>query len=152
MIRIGVLSDSHGMMNLLYDAVDEMKHCDVIVHLGDHAGDAKEISARTGKTTWIVSGNCDWFSDYDNGRILEYEGVRVYITHGHSESVKSGLTKLSLKAEALEAGLVLYGHTHKPCVEQDGRCMFINPGAIRDGRYAIVEIDSGNIRSNLKKL
>ena len=52
----------------------------------------------------------------------------------------------------MNAQLTLYGHTHIQNVENDGACVFVNPGALRDGRYAIVEIEDGKIRPFLKQL
>ena len=152
MIRIGVMSDSHGRLSYVTRAVREMGRVDWLVHLGDHDSDASEAGKVSDAPLAVVCGNCDWFSNFPAERLLELGGVRVLLTHGHKQNVKEGLTALSLKAEAMNAQLTLYGHTHIPNVENDGACVFVNPGALRDGRYAIVEIEDGKIRPFLKQL
>lgn len=152
MIRIGVMSDSHGRLLNVTRAVREMGRVDAIVHLGDHDSDASEIGRLSDAPLSVVCGNCDWFSQFPAELLLELGGIRVLLTHGHRQNVKEGLTVLSLKAETMNVQLALYGHTHIPSVENDGACVFVNPGALRDGRYAIVEIEDGNIRPFLKQL
>lgn len=152
MIRIGVMSDSHGRLLNVTRAVREMGHVDAIVHLGDHDSDASEIGRLSDAHLSVVCGNCDWFSQFPAELLLELGGIRVLLTHGHRQNVKEGLTVLSLKAETMNVQLALYGHTHIPSVENDGACVFVNPGALRDGRYAIVEIEDGKIRPFLKQL
>ncbi len=152
MIRIGVMSDSHGRLSNVMRAVREMGHVDGIVHLGDHDRDASEIGSISDVPLTVVCGNCDWFSQFPQERLLELGGIRVLLTHGHRQNVKESLTFLSLKAEMMNAQLTLYGHTHIPNVENDGACVFVNPGALCDGRYAIVEIEDGKIRPFLKQL
>ncbi len=152
MIRIGVMSDSHGRLLNVTRAVREMGHVDAIAHLGDHDNDASEIGRLSDAPLSVVCGNCDWFSQFPAEQLLELGGIRVLLTHGHRQNVKEGLTVLSLKAETMNVQLALYGHTHIPSVENDGACVFVNPGALRDGRYAIVEIEDGKIRPFLKQL
>lgn len=152
MIRVGVMSDSHGRLSYVTRAVREMGRVDWLVHLGDHDSDASEAGKASDAPLAVVCGNCDWFSNFPAERLLKLGGVRVLLTHGHKQNVKEGLTALSLKAEAMNAQLTLYGHTHIPNVENDGACVFVNPGALRDGRYAIVEIEDGKIRPFLKQL
>jgi len=152
MIRIGVMSDSHGASDKVRRAFDRMTDCSVIVHLGDHAQDVERLKNTHGKQIYSVAGNCDWFSNEENMRLMEMEGVRIMLTHGHREGVKNGLLHLSLKAEELKVQLACYGHTHIPKVDNDGECIFVNPGALRDGRYAIIELEDGKIRPFLKNL
>ena len=152
MTRIGVMSDSHGSETNVISAAWEMKSCDTIIHLGDHAADADALNGATNARVRALAGNCDWFSDAPAEVEFDAEGVHVFATHGHREGVKNGMLHLSLKAQSLGASLVLFGHTHLPSETRDSGIVFLNPGALRDGRYAIVEIDGRNIRAELKRL
>jgi len=40
-----------------------------------------------------------------------------------------------------EAEVIVFGHTHVPCVERYGGYLFVNPGSFRAGSYAVIEID-----------
>lgn len=152
MTRIGVMSDSHGSVANVVSAAWEMRDCDAIIHLGDHASDADAIDGETRARVRALAGNCDWLSDAPLETEFDAEGIHVFAAHGHREGVKGGMLRLSLKARSLGASLVLFGHTHLPTETRDGGIVFLNPGALRDGRYAIVEIDGKNIRAELKRL
>lgn len=152
MTRIGVMSDSHGSQSNVVSAAWEMKDCAQIIHLGDHSGDAEALQGMTKATVRAVAGNCDWFTYAPTEEIFDVEGVHVFAAHGHREGVKNGMLHLSLKAQSLGATLVLFGHTHVPCLTEEDGIVFLNPGALRDGRYAIVEIDGKSIKAFLKRL
>ena len=148
MKRIGVISDSHGDREKLLLAAECMKDCDVIVHLGDHAQDALGF----GREIITVAGNCDWFSKEPLGRSMEIEGVKIYMTHGHRENVKMGLMRLYYKGLEEEAKLVLYGHTHIQRIEKFDGLETVNPGALKDGKYAVIEIEDGVCGVNLMSM
>lgn len=152
MIRIGVVSDSHGAVDLLEQAVNEMKDVSAIVHLGDCAPDAFETVRRTGRGIITVNGNCDFFSSEPVFRVFELEGKRIYVTHGHKEHVKTGLFRLFYRAEETNADVVLYGHTHLESRQEIENRVFINPGAMRDGKYAVVTIEDGAVDCEFKRI
>lgn len=83
MIRVGVMSDSHGRLSYVTRAVREMGRVDWLVHLGDHDSDASEAGKVSDAPLAVVCGNCDWFSNFPAERLLELGGVRVLLTHGH---------------------------------------------------------------------
>ena len=59
--------------------------------------------------------------------------------------MKSGLDSLRYAAEEQNADIVLFGHTHMPFESyMDGR-RFFNPGALRDGRYGLLDITSRGV-------
>lgn len=151
MIRIGVFSDSHGEIELFEKAVKELKDVSAIVHLGDCASDAFEMIRRTGKGIITVNGNCDFLAREPVSRSFEIEGKRVYLTHGHKEHVKTGLMRLFYRAEEEKADLVLYGHTHIQRIDEIENIIFLNPGALKDGKYAVVEIGDNGIVYEFRK-
>ena len=151
MIRIAVFSDSHGEIGLFEKAVSELKNVSAIVHLGDCACDASEVAKRTGRKIISLNGNCDLFSREPVSSLLEMEGKRIYLTHGHKEHVKTGLMRLFYRAQEEQADLVLYGHTHIQRMDEIGNTVFLNPGAMKDGKYAVVEINEGKITHKFEK-
>lgn len=151
MIRIGVFSDSHGEIELFQKAVRELKDVSAIVHLGDCASDAFEIVKRTGKDIITVNGNCDLFAREPISRSFDINGKRFYITHGHKEHVKMGLMRLFYRAEEEKAEIVLYGHTHIQRRDDLENIVFLNPGAMKDGKYAVIEISDGLITHEFHK-
>lgn len=150
-----VFSDSHGDTTYIRLAMQKERP-DAAVHLGDHASDADMIDREYPILPLCrVKGNCDYFEQrYPDKWVFTWEGVTILATHGHKQSVKSGL--LQLKYTALEAGaqLALFGHTHAPyCAQLDGLWL-MNPGACggRTPTYGIVELSEGRISCCVKDL
>lgn len=150
-----VFSDSHGDTTYIRLAMQKERP-DAAVHLGDHASDADIIDREYPILPLCrVKGNCDYFEQrYPDKWVINWEGVTILATHGHKQSVKSGL--LQLKYTALEAGaqIVLFGHTHAPyCAQLDGLWL-MNPGACggRTPTYGIVELSEGRISCCVKDL
>ena len=90
----------------------------------------------------MVCGNCDFFAGgTPDTQLLELEGRRVLITHGHRQNVKSGLLELKSQALRSHADIVLFGHTHQSLLtEQDG-LLLANPGAASCGKYAVLTLN-----------
>lgn len=63
--------------------------------------------------------------------------------HGDLYGVKIDLCRLSYYAEEANAQVVLFGHTHQPFAGYVGSVMMINPGSLKDGRYAELHVDGG---------
>ena len=118
-MKLLVLSDSHHKTDSMRCAADLCKP-DVILHLGDHFSDAYELRRLYPDTTlYVVKGNCDFQIGADTELLLSFEGVNIYMTHGHLYGVKSGLTSFIERARRAGADLALYGHTHKAQLRQE---------------------------------
>ena len=61
--------------------------------------------------------------------ILEVNGHKLLLVHGHQQGVDYGYNKLGLDAKLKGASVALHGHTHIPVFEQRGDFTFINPGS-----------------------
>ena len=114
-MEILVFSDSHGKTEGMRRALRaQIKRPDLILHLGDGAGDLEYLSARAVPSV-SVRGNCDWFTvatHLAEERCFEEMGHRILMTHGHRYGVKSGVRELLSRAVELGADIVLFGHTH----------------------------------------
>ncbi len=139
MFRLGVVSDSHGGRAMVELMCPLMQGVDSIAHLGDGAGDAARIAELTGVPVYSVAGNCDLTSEYPQERTEVFSGVKTLLTHGNLLKVKHSLLRLSLRAEEVGAGLALFGHTHQAQAEWSRGILLVNPGALMNGRYAIIE-------------
>ena len=89
-----------------------------------------------------VKGNCD-YANLPLVKIVEIEGKKILITHGHMHDVYFDIFKLYLLAKESNVDYVLYGHTHNQILEEYEGVTFINPGALKDGNYAL--LDNWNI-------
>ena len=107
--------------------VSVAEESDLVFFLGDGAARIGELALLKG--FYGVKGNCDCLP-LPEELVLEEEGVRMLLAHGHRYGVKSDLLSLSLRAEELGCKLVFFGHTHIPeIIERDG-VTFVNPGSV----------------------
>lgn len=129
MKRILVLSDSHGDLKNMVYAVKKTKP-DMIIHLGDCMSDAIRLEEEFPDIPMErVPGNCD-FSMEETEHILEIEGEKVLICHGHTYNVKSNYLSLEYGAHEKEATVALFGHTHKVFYDKHNGLAMMNPGSI----------------------
>lgn len=151
-MRILVLSDSHRYAFAVSMAIKEQYGADIVVYLGDGEDDfdAYRNEIKTNRI-YSVAGNNDYYSALPTSQIIEANGVRIYITHGHKEHVKYGNEILLQKAKMYNCSLVLYGHTHRAKYEYvDGIHLFC-PGALKYEEYGVADItDNGIMCINMK--
>ena len=152
MKKIIVISDTHGNQN----AVDKIKSLllenDLVVHLGDGAGDMRAFMREQPEKVYLCAGNCDFFSPYPTEGEIEIERVKIFYCHGHKYQVKSTLAYLAQEAKARGAQIALYGHTHRPLVTTLDGITLINPGSMRypvfeGGSYCYLVINGDKFTS-----
>ena len=74
------------------------------------------------------------------------------LTHGHKQRVSYGLMYLDYFGRQEEADAVLFGHTHRPCLEYSGTMAMFNPGSISRPRstyeptFGIMNVKNGDIK------
>lgn len=134
MKKILVFADSHGSTANMRKIV-KAENPDMIIHLGDYYSDAQALEERFPDIPLeAVKGNCD--SELrPTEKLLEIEGKKIFICHGHNYRVKSGLLELEYAALEKGADAVFFGHTHRPFYDFDGRLHMMNPGSIGAPRY-----------------
>ena len=59
--------------------------------------------------------------------------------------VKFGLTELEQAAREAHADICLFGHTHQQMTDYRGGLYLMNPGAVAEGCYGMVDITPGGI-------
>ena len=102
-----------------------------------------------------VRGNCDAevdqmvlpFNILEERRIVEVDGKRILLHHGHHETDTSTVS------------VVMSGHTHVPVLEEKDGVLYLNPGSTTipkngsrpsyavwdEGRISIIGLDDGHI-------
>lgn len=147
-MKILILSDSHGNLINMERAVEHSSPC-MIFHLGDCWQDGARLHDRFPHIPFEqVPGNCDFRPGEPSEKILSLENKRILLCHGHTYGVKQSLLQAGFAAESEDLDLFLYGHTHRPAVDQRGKTLFLNPGSIGDPRtpsYAIATILNGQL-------
>lgn len=135
MIRIGLISDTHGYLD--ENIFKHFEKCDEIWHAGDFGeGVAEAISAaiaNRGIKFRGVYGNIDGRetrSEFPEQLVFNCEEVKVMIRHiGGSPPRYNPETKKELRIH--QPQLFICGHSHilKIMYDEKIRCLYMNPGA-----------------------
>ena len=160
-MRLGIISDTHGHVDLSRPAVRmlESLEVDAVLHCGD-IGSIAVVELFAAWPTHFVFGNCDDGSEAFAAAIrkagqtchgmfgdLEFEGVRVALLHSHDrrrfrEAIDSG-----------DYGLVCYGHTHVAAIDRHGETLVVNPGAIyRADPHSLAVVDLPTVKATIIEL
>ena len=151
-MKLLVLSDSHGYDAKLADIILEHRDADAIIFLGDGAWDFENAvnacNVGPDKIICQVRGNCDRASMEPDKLVREFGNIRFFITHGHEQNVKLGIWRLVEEAKKQKCTVALYGHTHcKSCMVKEGITL-INPGSVSGGNCCVVEFADGKVKVN----
>lgn len=151
MMRVLIISDTHGHLDNLRKVVKKIRQVDYCIHCGDVEGDEDVIPDIVGAPCVFVRGNNDFGGNLPKERIVTLEGHRIFVTHGHYYGVAWDTKTLVDLARKFDCEVAMYGHTHRPDVTiatKPGGVTVINPGSLQyprqDGRkpsYIVMEID-----------
>lgn len=129
-IRVGLISDTHGLIRP--QALDLLAGCERIIHAGDIGG-AELLDALSAIAPVVaVRGNNDrgaWATMLPEWELVEAGGVRIYVLHDVAE--------LDIDPESAGIGVVVYGHSHRPHIEQRGVVLHVNPGSAGPRRFRL---------------
>lgn len=147
-----IISDSHGRTDMIDRAIDVQKELlkkgEVLTlfFLGDGLRDLYSSHKSKDTIIYSVRGNCDFGFTHDiNGeeiplsRIVNFGGLKIFMTHGHMFDVKSTLCRAESEAIKQGADILLFGHTHvetelyiapQTFLTQNKRLAVFNPGSL----------------------
>ena len=153
-MKIAVFSDLHGGSEEKMAAA--FASYDYVVFLGDGLMKVRHFEYEYPEKFLFVRGNCDGYDETPLRRIVDLDGVRVMLTHGHEERVKYGLMTILGVAKQEEVQVVLFGHTHRPEVTEIDGILFVNPGSAASyygsgGTCAELSIVRGNYSAQILK-
>lgn len=159
-MKILVLSDSHGHDDRLEEVIELEKPFDCLIHCGDVEGAEYMISQIAECPVHIVSGNNDFFSDLLPEEEFVVNGLNFFITHGHYYYVSMGPERIINEGLDRGSDVVIFGHTHRPYMDDSSGILVLNPGSIayprQEGRlpsYIVLDIsDEGEIVPEIKFL
>ncbi len=129
-MKIGIMSDTHGSLDAVARAVSLAGPVDMWLHAGDIISDAEHLSIIAGVPVYMVAGNCDWPNmTVPDERLIDVEGHRILLTHGHNYGVRYDIEVLVEAAEDKEADIAVYGHTHIADISPGDDVYVVNPGS-----------------------
>jgi len=148
---LGLISDTHGLLRP--EALAALDGCECIIHAGD-VGELDVLKRlRLVAPVVAVRGNVD---GGNLGRTLpttatvDFAGHRIHVIH-----IIGDLDQASLPAEV---SAVVYGHSHKPSIEDRNGVLYVNPGAAGPRRFklpvsvATMRVDDGRLVAQIVEL
>ena len=173
---VGVIADTHVPQRLKRLPLGIAKAFGGVA-LILHAGDLKSLRVldELGRIAPVVAvaGNADLWLDLPRSRIVQVEGCRIGLTHGHSSWRRYFLDKLRKNlgnydlarylryaSEAFrEVDVIVSGHTHRPHLAYAGKVLLFNPGSVAPDYYitggptvGVLRIEAGVVRAELVQL
>ena len=156
LVKIVVLSDTHGNYPAALRAVELTEEVDIVIHLGDFCDDALPLQTALSCTVIRVPGNCDPHARLPHELCIRLGDVLFLLCHGDAHGVKGGLSRLAAHASRLGVKVVLFGHTHAPLTWRHDGILFVNPGTLQKGNpsptFALVTLENGTAAARIISL
>ena len=145
MTIVGVISDTHGLLR--EEALAALAGVDVILHAGDVG--SKDIIERleTIAPVHAVLGNVDKGDWLPQSVTVTIEDVRVFMLHNIGDL-----------RDTSGYDAVVFGHSHKPLIEQRGGVLLVNPGSAGPRRFRLpvtiarMRIDGKSLSADLVQI
>jgi putative phosphoesterase len=150
MIRIGLISDTHGLLRP--EALDVLRGSDFIVHAGDIGEDILEPLSTIAPVT-AVRGNNDrasWADRIGETEWLRFGEITLHVLHD--------LADLAIDPKAAGVDVVVTGHSHRPKIERRGGVLHVNPGSAGPLRFnlpvsvALMQISGREVTARIVEL
>lgn len=130
MVRIGLISDTHGLLRS--EAITFLRGCDHIVHGGDVGGAdvLAKLSALAPLTA--VRGNNDkgvWADALSQTELVEFRELFLYAVHDIAE--------LDIEPSSAGVHVIVSGHSHQPSVARRAGVLYVNPGSAGPRRFKL---------------
>lgn len=159
-MKVLIISDTHARDKNVEVVLENEGDIDLLIHLGDIEGSETYIETLADCPCEIVKGNNDYFSDLPSEKILNIGNHRAFITHGHYYNVSVELRTIVMEGIEREADIVMFGHIHRPVLEEMHGVTVLNPGSLSLPRqsnhkpsYMMMNIDADdNITYEIKYL
>lgn len=129
-MKILIVSDTHGRDTTLKHLLEQVKPIDMLIHCGDVEGSEDYIRSLVQCPVHMVAGNNDFFCDLPREEEFLIGKYRVLLTHGHYYYITMGTQMIKEDAKARGFDIVMFGHTHRPYLEQDKGIVVLNPGSL----------------------
>lgn len=150
-MRIGVISDTHGLLRP--EAEARLAGVHHILHAGDIGAPDIVPRLRAIAPVTAVRGNVDvgaWAAAFPERQVVRLGGRAILVLHDAAE----------LRDDPVAMGLdaVVAGHSHRPAVETRDGVLRLNPGAAGRRRFrlpvtlAMLELTPEGMRARIHEL
>jgi putative phosphoesterase len=148
---IGVISDTHGLLRP--EALAALRGAELILHAGDIGPSDLIDQLRDIAPVHVVRGNCDrgpWGWTLPETEVVSFAGHELYMIHD--------LGLLDLEPGAAGFSAVIYGHSHRPRIEDRDGVLYLNPGSAGPKRFSLpvsvahLHVEAGGLRAEVVEL
>lgn len=148
---IGVISDTHGLLRP--EAPAALAGVEHILHAGDVGDPAILDALRKLAPVTAIRGNVDIHgpcAELPATEMVELGGCLIYMLHS--------IDDLDLSPSAAGVRMVVYGHSHKPAIQERAGVLYLNAGSAGPRRFllpvtvAIVRIEDGRPSAEIVEL
>ena len=129
-MRIGVISDTHGLLRP--EVLKALQGAEHILHAGDVGDPAILHRLRAIAPVIAIRGNID-----EGGPCRDLPPTEVVELSGRSIFMLHDVKQLDLNPEAAGIAAVIFGHSHKPLIEWRRGVLFLNPGSAGPRRFQL---------------
>lgn len=138
-MRLGILSDTHGNLENLCQAVRELIETwqvELIIHLGDECEDLAVLSEFNTEVLQVHGVYCEHYQNPDiaNRIVKEFDGYRFLLSHTdrkHQNDLPNDPDPEELATNA-EVDVILFGHSHIPLIRRENNIIWLNPGHLKN--------------------
>lgn len=147
-MKILIVSDTHRKNQNLKTVIAREGKIDRLIHLGDVEGSQNEILEMAGCPVDMVAGNNDFMGELPKEKEIMLGRYKALLTHGHYYYVSLDTKMLRKEAIARGFDVAMYGHTHRPRIEENHGIVILNPGSLsyprQEGKnpsYIVMNLD-----------
>jgi hypothetical protein len=129
-MRIGVISDTHGLLRA--EACQALRGVQLIIHAGDVGAPEILTQLKRIAPVFAVRGNVDtqpWAEELPITTVVEVSGFHFYVLHN--------LRELDLNPRAAGFDAIVSGHTHRAEQRHDADVLYLNPGSAGPRRFQL---------------
>jgi uncharacterized protein len=148
---IGAISDTHGLLRP--EAVAALAAVDHVLHAGDVGDDTILDRLRAIAPLTAIHGNVDVAgpcAQLPATEAVELAGKLFYLVHA--------IEDLDIEPQAGGVAAVIYGHSHRPAIEDRNGVLYVNPGSAGPRRFnlpvtlAKIVVTDGALRASIVPL
>ena len=148
---VGLISDTHGLVRP--EVFSALEGVALILHAGDVGGQDVLVELQSMAPVHAVYGNTDPPGEPGLRAQLRLtlEDKSIHLSHGH----ELGRPTPERLLARYDADILVFGHTHRPLIEEHGQRLVINPGAAGPRRFdlkpsvARLTLDAGRVNVEL---
>lgn len=135
--RVAILADTHGFLD--QRIADQIRGCDIALHAGDVGGvdvlfamhprhEAVAIRGNNDDPDHWADAERDMLANLPGDATVDLPGGRIKLVHGDDGGTLEQRHR-RYRHQFADCRAVVYGHSHRQCIDQSETPWVLNPGA-----------------------